>query len=61
MVLQPDNMKSLSNFVYVAALPPVKCRYWFKFYVNTMTVSGVTTIFVYKGLTRNLEIRNTPV
>ena len=26
-----------------------------------MTGSGVMTIFVYKGLTRNPEIRNTPV
>ena len=27
-------------------------------YVNIMTVSEVMIIFVYKGLTRNLEIRN---
>ena len=29
--------------------------------VNIMTGSGVMTIFVYKGLTRNPEIGNTPV
>ena len=34
---------------------------WSKFYVNFMTGSGVMTIFIYnKGLTRNLEIGNTP-
>ena len=34
---------------------------WSKFHVNIMTDSGVMTIFVYKGLIRNPEIRNTPV
>ena len=29
--------------------------YWFKFHVNNMIGSGVMTIFVYKGLTKNLE------
>ena len=37
----------------------VKFSYWPKFHVNIMT--GVTKIFAYKGLTRNLEIVNTPV
>ena len=35
--------------------------YWSKFYVSVTTGSGVTTIFVYKGLTRNSEIGNNPV
>ena len=35
--------------------------YWSKFHVNIITDSGVRAIFVYKGLTRNTEIRNTPV
>ena len=39
----------------------VKFSYWFKCHVNIMTDTGVMTIFVYKGLTRNSEIRNTPV
>ena len=39
----------------------VKFSYWFKFQVNISTGSRVTTIFVYKGLTRNPEIGNTPV
>ena len=39
----------------------VKFSYWSKFHVNIMTGSGSMTIFVYKGLTWNLEIGNTPV
>ena len=39
----------------------VKFSYWLKFHVNIITVSGVMTIFVYKGLTRSLEIKNIPV
>ena len=39
----------------------VKFIYWFKFHVNIITGSGVTTICFYKGLTRNPEIGNTPV
>ena len=37
----------------------VKLSYWFKFYVNIITGSGVMTIFFYKGLTKNPEIGNT--
>ena len=40
---------------------PVKFRYWFKFFVNIMTCSEVMTLFIYKGLTRNPEVKNTPV
>ena len=39
----------------------VKFSYWSKFYVNIITGSEVMTFSFYKGLTRNLEIRNTPV
>ena len=38
----------------------VKFSYWYKFHVSMTTDSGVMKIFVYKGLTRNPEIRNTP-
>ena len=36
----------------------VKFSYWFKFHVNIITGSGAMTIFFYKGLSKNLEIRN---
>ena len=39
----------------------VKFSCWSKFHVNIITDSGIMTIFIYKGLTRNLEIGNTPV
>ena len=39
----------------------VKFSYWSKFHVNNITGSGIMTIFFYKGLIRNPEIRNTPV
>ena len=39
----------------------VKFSYWSKFHVNIMSSSGVMTIFIYKGLTGNLEIGNTLV
>ena len=38
-----------------------KFSYWSTFHVNTITGSGVITIYFYKGLTRNPEIGNTPV
>ena len=38
-----------------------KFSYWYKFHVNVVTGSEVMTIYVYKGLTRNSEIGNTPV
>ena len=34
---------------------------WSKFHVNIITDSGVMTIFLYKWLTRNLDIGNTSV
>ena len=39
----------------------VTFSYWSKFQVNIISGSGVMTISFYKELTRNLEIRNTPV
>ena len=39
----------------------VKFSYCSKFHINIITGSGIMTIFFYEGLTRNLEIRNTPV
>ena len=39
----------------------VKFSYWSKFHVHTLTGSIIVNIFVYKGLTRNWEIRNTPI
>ena len=38
----------------------VKFSYWSKFHVNIITGSVVVTIFFYKGLPKNPEIRNTP-
>ena len=38
-----------------------KFSYWSKFHVNIITGSGIMTVFFYKGLTRNPEIRNTLV
>ena len=39
----------------------VNFSYWSKFHVSIITDSGVMTISIYKGLTRNPEIGNTPV
>ena len=45
-----------SCFIYL-----VNFSYWSKFHINIITGSGVMTISFYKGLTRNPEIRNTPI
>ena len=45
------------NFFWPCSISLVKFSYWPKFHFNIMT--GVTNIFAYKGLTRNLEIVNT--
>ena len=39
----------------------VKCSYWFKSHVSIITDCGVMTIYFYKELTWNPEIRNTPI
>ena len=49
-----------SNFFWSCHVSFVKFSYWSKFHANIKTGSGVMTIFVYKGLTRNPEIGNTP-
>ena len=48
-------MSSLKFFISL-----VNYSYWSKFHINIIFGSGVTTIFFYKGLTRNPEIGNTP-
>ena len=62
MTSQFANMVSSSN-VFDGFLGKffVKFNYWLKFHVSIINGSGVMTIFFYKGLTRNPEIRNTPV
>ena len=61
MTSQFANMTSSSIFFWRCFVSLVKFSYWSKFHVNIITGSGVMTIFFYKGLTRNLEIGNTPV
>ena len=39
----------------------VKFSCWPKFHVNIINCSGLTTIYFYKGMTRNLEIGDNPV
>ena len=48
-------------FFWCCFVSLIKFSYWSKFHVNIITGSGVTTIFFYKRLTRNPEIRNTIV
>ena len=55
MTSQFANMTSSSNFFNII----LYC--WSQFYVKIITGSGVMTIFFYKGLTRNLQIRYTLV
>ena len=61
MTSQFVDMTSSSNFFDVVLFLNVKFSYWSKFYVKIITDSGVMTIFIYKELTRNLEIGNAPV
>ena len=39
----------------------LKFSYLPKFHINIITCSRVVAIFLYKGLTRNFEIGNTPI
>ena len=48
------------HFFWRCFVSLVKCSYWSKFQVNIIPGSGVMSIFFSKGLTINLEIRNTP-
>ena len=47
------------KFFWPCSISLIEFSYWPKFHINIMT--GVTKIFPYKVLTRNLEIINTPV
>ena len=49
------------KFFWRCFVSPVKLSNSSKFHVNIITGSGIMTIFFYKGLTRNLEMGNTPV
>ena len=46
---------------WVCFVSLAKFSYWSTFHVDIITGSGILTIFLYKGLTRNPEIGNTPV
>ena len=48
------------TFFLTVSCFPFQVIYWSKFHVNIITGSVVVTIFFYKGLTKNPEIRNTP-
>ena len=63
MASQFADMTSLSTFFDVAVflLSSLVVVSWFRLHINIMTGPGVMTIFAYKELTRNPEIRNTPV
>ena len=61
MTLKPTNKTPSSVFFWRCRVSLVKFSYWSKFHVNIMTGSRVMIIFVYKGLTKNPEIGNTPV
>ena len=49
------------NFFWRCLVSLIKFSYWSKFHVNIITDSGVMTISLYKGLTRNQEFGNTSV
>ena len=51
-------MMSSSKFLESFFVSLVKFNYWSKFHVNIITGFEIMTIFFYKGLTRNPEIRN---
>ena len=55
----PDMMSSSIFLMSLFSL--VKFSYWSKFHFKIITGSRIMTIFFYKGLTRNSEIRNNPV
>ena len=49
------------NFFKVAVLYLSRLVTGSSFHVNIITGSRIMTIFIYKGMTRNREIRNTPI
>ena len=63
MASQFANMELSSMFLtlyYVTCLSII-FSYFFKYHVNIITGSGAMTIYFYKGLTKNPEIRNIPI
>ena len=58
---QFSDMASLVKCFWRCFVSLVKFSYYSKFYVNIITGSGIMTIFFYKRLIRNPEIRNTRV
>ena len=58
MTSQFIKMMSSSKFLEGFFVSLVMFNYWSKFHVNIITGFEVMTIFFYKGLTRNPEIRN---
>ena len=61
MTPQLADITSSFNFFKVALFLFSGSVTWSKFHANVITGFRVMTIFVYKGLNRNPEIRNTPV
>ena len=61
MTWQFVKMTFIVNLFWRCCVSLIKFSYWSKFHVNIITGSRVMTIFLYKGLTRNPEIGNTPV
>ena len=55
----PHNFPRIHQFFWPYSVSLVKFSYWPKVHVNIMT--GVTKIFTYKELIRNLKIANTTV
>ena len=53
--------QTLPCFCFFVLFFFLKRSYWSKFHVNIITSSRVMAIFFYNGLTRNLEIENTPI
>ena len=58
-----NNIPNLTRYRCLLLFSSVlfKFNYWSKFNVNIMTGSGVVSIFVYKGMTRNPGIGNTTI
>ena len=49
------------QFFWLYFFSIVRFSYWSNIHVNTITSSGIMKISSYKGLTRNVDIGNTPI
>ena len=49
------------QFFWLYFFSLVRFSYWSNIHVNTITSSGIMKISSYKGLTRNVDIGNTPI